>query len=85
MPLTDRILSKRALSETISLTYKLIVPSKIPSCDCTEIARIFMLKSAVITFVKSRIIPGTFYSYRAGRMENEQVAMIVNRFGGSGI
>ena len=24
-----------------------------------------------------------FYSYRAHRMENEQVAMIVNRFGGT--
>jgi YfiH family protein len=59
--------------------------------DLREANRLTLLRAGVpedhieVSNVCTMCNADTFYSYRAGRMENEQVAMIVNRFGGSGI
>ncbi|MBE6040463.1 MAG: peptidoglycan editing factor PgeF [Clostridiales bacterium] len=55
--------------------------------DLREANRMTLLRAGIpedriaISNVCTMCNADTFYSYRAGRMENEQVAMLVNRFG----
>ena len=57
MPFIRRRRSSRALRLSASRTYRLIVPSKIPSCDCMLTSRMLMLKSLVTTFARSSSSP----------------------------
>lgn len=56
--------------------------------DLREANRLTLLRAGVpedhieVSNVCTKCNVDTFYSYRARRMENEQVAMLVNRFGG---
>ena len=56
--------------------------------DLREANRLTLLRAGVpddhiaVSNVCTKCNADTFYSYRAHRMENEQVAMLVNRFGG---
>ncbi len=57
--------------------------------DLREANRMSLLKAGIpadhisVSNICTRCNSDTFYSYRSGHMENEQVAMMVNRFGGS--
>lgn len=56
--------------------------------DLREANRLTLLRAGIpedhiaISNICTKCNADTFYSYRARRMENEQVAMLVNRFGG---
>ena len=79
----DRVLSKYPACDSEGRT----IPGGKYHLDLREANRMTLIRAGipadhiVVSNVCTKCNADTFYSYRAHRMENEQVAMMVNRFG----